>query len=220
MGVDFGPYLKRVVAIVKQNWYSLMPPSVYPPRLQQGKVAIEFVILKDGKVSNMAVRFSSGDVPLDRAAWASITASTPFPPLPEEFPGQLIGLRFYYFYNLKPDESAGTQPRGPDPSANYLCHFDLNTISISPCVGIRVPTGSTLKFVASGKDITDASVTWSVSGPGCSQSSCGTISDAGLYTAPINIPNPPKVIVKATARSDVSITSKSEVTVVQANPPH
>ncbi len=102
MGVDFGPYLTRIVQIVKQNWYTLMPPSVYPPILKQGKLSIEFVILKDGKVSNMAVRTSSGDVPLDRAAWASITASTPFPPLPKEFPGQILGLRFYYFYNLTP----------------------------------------------------------------------------------------------------------------------
>ncbi len=102
MGVDFGPYLTRVVAIVKQNWYNLMPPSVYPPILKQGKLAIEFVILKDGRSTQMAVRTSSGDVALDRAAWASITASTPFPPLPKEFPGQILGLRFYYFYNLEP----------------------------------------------------------------------------------------------------------------------
>lgn len=102
MGVDFGPYLTRITQIVRQNWYSLMPPSVYPPILKQGKLAIEFVILKDGKVSGMAVRTSSGDVPLDRAAWGSITASTPFPPLPKEFPGQMLGLRFYYFYNLQP----------------------------------------------------------------------------------------------------------------------
>ena len=103
MGVDFGPYLTRIVQIVKQNWYTLMPPSVYPPILKQGKLAIEFVILKDGKVSGMAVRTPSGDVALDRAAWASITASTPFPPLPKEFPGQILGLRFYYFYNLNPN---------------------------------------------------------------------------------------------------------------------
>jgi TonB family protein len=102
MGVDFGPYLTRIVAIVKQNWYNLMPPSVYPPILKQGKLAIEFVILKDGKTTSMAVRTSSGDVALDRAAWGSITASTPFPPLPKEFPGQILGLRFYYFYNLQP----------------------------------------------------------------------------------------------------------------------
>jgi TonB family protein len=102
MGVDFGPYLTQIVQIVKQNWYILMPPSVYPPILKQGKLAIEFVILKDGKTTGMAIRTSSGDVALDRAAWGSITASTPFPPLPKEFPGQLLGLRFYYFYNLQP----------------------------------------------------------------------------------------------------------------------
>ncbi|MGA8067563.1 MAG: TonB family protein [Terriglobales bacterium] len=101
MGVDFGPYLTRVVQIVRQNWYNLMPPSVYPPILKQGKLSIEFVILKDGKTTGMVVHTSSGDVALDRAAWGSITASTPFPPLPKEFPGQILGLRFYYFYNLE-----------------------------------------------------------------------------------------------------------------------
>jgi hypothetical protein len=54
MGVDFGPYLKRVVAIVRQNWYNLMPPSVYPLVLKQGKLALELVIPKDGKVKGMA----------------------------------------------------------------------------------------------------------------------------------------------------------------------
>jgi len=103
MGVDFGPYLTRIVQIVKQNWYNLMPPSVYPPILKQGKLSIEFVILKNGETSGMVVHTSSGDVALDRAAWASITASTPFPPLPKEFPGQILGLRFYYFYNLNPN---------------------------------------------------------------------------------------------------------------------
>jgi TonB family protein len=102
MGVDFGPYLTRITQIVRQNWYSIMPPSVYPPILKQGKLSIEFVILKDGKTAGMVVHTSSGDVALDRAAWGSITASTPFPPLPKEFPGQLLGLRFYYFYNLQP----------------------------------------------------------------------------------------------------------------------
>jgi TonB family protein len=101
MGVDFGPYLTRITQIVRQNWYTLMPPAVYPPILKQGKLSIEFVILKDGKTTGMVVHTSSGDIALDRAAWGSITASTPFPPLPKEFPGQLLGLRFYYFYNME-----------------------------------------------------------------------------------------------------------------------
>jgi len=100
MGVDFGPYLARITEVVRENWYNLLPPSVFPPIGKQGKLSIQFVILKDGKVSGMELHTTSGDVALDRAAWASITASNPFPPLPKEFGGQILGLRFYYFYNL------------------------------------------------------------------------------------------------------------------------
>jgi TonB family protein len=100
MGVDFGPYLARITQVVRGNWMTALPPSVFPPILKQGKLSIEFIILKDGKVSGMTLHTTSGDVALDRAAWASITASNPFPPLPKEFPGQILGLRFYYFYNL------------------------------------------------------------------------------------------------------------------------
>jgi outer membrane biosynthesis protein TonB len=102
MGVDFGPYLTRVVQIVRENWYNLMPPSVYPPIRKQGKLALEFVIMKDGSVQGLLRDTTSGDVALDRAAMASVTASTPLPPLPKEFPGKLLGVRFYYFYNLEP----------------------------------------------------------------------------------------------------------------------
>ena len=114
MGVDFGPYLTRIVQVVKANWYNIMPPSVYPPIRKQGKLAIEFSILKNGTVTGMTLRTPSGDVALDRAAWGSITASNPFPPLPREFVSQCgvpirdekcnLGLRFYYFYNLDVDK--------------------------------------------------------------------------------------------------------------------
>jgi TonB family protein len=115
LGVDFGPYLTRVVQVVKANWYNIMPPSVYPPIRKQGKLAIEFSILKNGTVAGMTLRTPSGDVALDRAAWGSITASNPFPPLPREFVSQCgvpvrdekcnLGLRFYYFYNLDVDKN-------------------------------------------------------------------------------------------------------------------
>jgi TonB family protein len=114
MGVDFGPYLTRIVQVVKANWYNIMPPSVYPPIRKQGKLAIEFSILKNGTVTGMTLRTPSGDVALDRAAWGSVTASNPFPPLPREFVSQCgvpvrdekcnLGLRFYYFYNLDVDK--------------------------------------------------------------------------------------------------------------------
>jgi TonB family protein len=102
-GVDFGPYLARVVMIVKKNWYSMIPESAMPPIMKKGKLQIRFVILKDGKVSAMVLEATSGDTPLDRAAWSAITFSNPFPPLPQEFPGQNLGLRFRFYYN--PDKT-------------------------------------------------------------------------------------------------------------------
>jgi TonB family protein len=67
--------------------------------MKKGKLAIEFAITKDGKIADMHLVASSGDVPLDRAAWGGITSSSPFPPLPTEFGGQYLALRFRFFYN-------------------------------------------------------------------------------------------------------------------------
>jgi len=103
MGVDFGPYLARVLHDVKMNWYNLIPEAARAPLMKKGKVSIEFAILKDGRVAGMQLAGSSGDVALDRAAWGGITASNPFPPLPNEFGGQYLALRFHFYYN--PDKS-------------------------------------------------------------------------------------------------------------------
>ncbi len=99
MGVDFGPYMQRVLHDVKKNWYDIIPESALPPLLKKGKVSIEFVIQKNGQVAGLRYVTGSGDVALDRAAYGGITASNPFPPLPREFAGQYLGLRFTFFYN-------------------------------------------------------------------------------------------------------------------------
>jgi TonB family protein len=103
MGVDFGPYLQRVLHDVRLNWYNLIPEVARAPLMKKGKVSIEFAITKDGKVAGMQYVSSSGDVALDRAAYGGITASNPFPPLPSEFRGSYLELRFNFFYN--PDAS-------------------------------------------------------------------------------------------------------------------
>ena len=103
MGVDFGPYLNRVLQNVRQNWYNLIPEVARAPIMKKGKVSIEFAIMKDGTVQGLRYVSSSSDVALDRAAYGGITASNPFPPLPTEFKGQYLALRFHFFYN--PDRS-------------------------------------------------------------------------------------------------------------------
>ena len=100
-GVDFAPYLTRILQTIKQNWINALPPSAYPPIFKAGKTSIVFTILKNGQVSGMALNSSSGDVPLDRAAWGGITASDPLPALPKEFPGQNIVIRIGFYCNME-----------------------------------------------------------------------------------------------------------------------
>ncbi len=104
MGVDFGPYLQRVKHAVEINWYAVIPEIAKAPLLKSGKVVIDFVILKDGRVAGMRVAGPSGEASFDRAAWSGISASNPFPPLPSEFPGEYLQLRFHFFYNPATNE--------------------------------------------------------------------------------------------------------------------
>lgn len=106
MGVDFGPYLQRVIHDVKQNWYNAIPESA---EMKHGSLIIEFAILKDGTVASLKQVTSSGDIPLDRAAYAGIVGSNPFPALPAEFSGQYLALRFKFFYNPTKEEREGLE---------------------------------------------------------------------------------------------------------------
>ena len=99
-GVDFGPYLQRILQDVKENWYVLIPESA---EMKKGKLALEFVIMKDGSVRGLTLTSSSGDTALDTPAMTSIKMSNPFPPLPNEFTGPYLALRFRFYYN--PDKS-------------------------------------------------------------------------------------------------------------------
>ncbi len=101
-GVDFGPYLARVIYIVRRNWLAVIPESA---RLgEKGRVGIIFEILKDGAVPQLRLVASSGADPLDRAAMTAIHASSPFPPLPTEFTGEHLVLQFIFLYNLEPGQ--------------------------------------------------------------------------------------------------------------------
>jgi TonB family protein len=100
MGVDFDPYLLRVYLAVRRNWYSVIPEIA---RLgKRGRVVLQFHILRNGGVQELMLEDASGTPSMDSAAMSSIRLSDPFPPLPSEFPGADVRLRFVYFYNMSP----------------------------------------------------------------------------------------------------------------------
>ena len=128
-GVDFGPYLSRVVQAVRTNWYHLIPDEARAPHLKKGKVFIEFAILPDGRVADMKLTGESGDVSLDRAAWGGITASVPFQPLPSEYHGPYLLLRFHFYYNPAP---------GHSQDANTLFANASSAVAMNDC-GSAIP---------------------------------------------------------------------------------
>ena len=104
-GVDFNSYLLRVYFTVKRNWFSVMPTSVELG--EKGIVYLTFRISRDGSVPSdePIIERNSGKEPLDRAAFSSVRASSPFEPLPAQFKGPYIELRYRYYYNIQPTEA-------------------------------------------------------------------------------------------------------------------
>lgn len=98
MGVDFRPYLIKVLSAVRRNWFAVIPESAKFGR--RGKVIIQFAISREGDVPKLVIAVPSGADALDRAAVAGISASNPFPPLPAEYRGDQVRLQLSFFYNM------------------------------------------------------------------------------------------------------------------------
>jgi len=99
MGVDFGPYMKRLRFTVQAHWDLLIPKVALPPTKKSGTVTIELAVMKNGTVRGMKLVKSSGDPELDKAAWSGITDAIPLPTLPSEFKGDYLQLRCNFLYN-------------------------------------------------------------------------------------------------------------------------
>ena len=98
-GVDFRPYLTQVLAAVRRNWFAVIPESARMG-MTRGRTLIQFSVARNGSVPKLVIAKTSGAPPLDRAAVAGISASNPFPPLPQEYLGQDIRLQFTFLYNI------------------------------------------------------------------------------------------------------------------------
>jgi hypothetical protein len=68
--------------------------------------------------------------------------------------------------------------------------------------GSSVLLGNTLQFTAKVTGTSNTAVSWSVNGVSGGNSLVGTISNAGLYTAPQDLPNPATVTIQATSQAN------------------
>jgi TonB family protein len=98
-GVDFNPYLRRILREIYDEWIPLIPEEARPPLSKSGVTMIRFTILPDGRIGGMHLDGSTHDDALNRAAWGSITGVGQFPPLPSQFHGPNLELRIHYLVN-------------------------------------------------------------------------------------------------------------------------
>ncbi len=102
-GVNFQPYLQRILRLIYQQWIPLLPEEARPPLNKRGTTQVRFTINPDGTIAAMHLDGSSHDDALNRAAWGSITGVGQFPPLPKQLHGPNLELRIHYLVNVDQD---------------------------------------------------------------------------------------------------------------------
>jgi len=108
-----------------------------------------------------------------------------------------------------------TTPLGSATSAVVFRVLDV--IVIQP-PGLTIPVGAAREFTATAGGMPTSNVRWFVNGIPGGEAATGTISGAGIYTAPATLPFPSVVTVAATHTEDSSISASALVTIVPSQP--
>ena len=99
--------------------------------------------------------------------------------------------------------SGTTNPPPPTPGI---------TVAVSP-TSVTLAPGTAQNFGATVTGSTNTSVAWSVNGIVGGNTTVGTITAAGLYTAPAAAPSPATVTVRATSAASTSASAQASVTI-------
>jgi hypothetical protein len=90
------------------------------------------------------------------------------------------------------------------------------TVTVAPQSPTAV-VNQTVAFQATVTGTTNTAVTWEVNGIAGGNSTLGTISTSGTYTAPATVPNPSTVTVSAVSQADKTKSGSSSVLIVASN---
>ncbi len=98
-GVNFDPWLRRFVSQVRRNWFVPLAAQSF-----RGRVVLQFVIHRNGRITDVHVARPSDIDSFNRAAYNAIVGSNPTEPLPVEFPDDFAPFTVTFFYNERPGD--------------------------------------------------------------------------------------------------------------------
>lgn len=85
-------YLNQVRKKISENWMWSQTTS------GSFRTVIYFRIYRDGQISEPVYKEHSGSQAFDSLAWRAIKTSAPFPPLPDGYPEDNLGIYFEFNY--------------------------------------------------------------------------------------------------------------------------
>ena len=92
--------------------------------------------------------------------------------------------------------SVSSSPPSPSPPPPI-------TVTVNP-TNASVLLGNQVTFTATVTNTSDTAVSWSINGVPGGNATLGTITSAGVYTAPVDMPSPATVQVTATSHADAT----------------
>ena len=84
-------YTSMLVKKISRNWQ-------WAVEFGRLKSVVYFKIQKDGTLSDVAIKETSGDALFDQQALRAIQLCDPFPPLPDEYPENNLGVFFEFSF--------------------------------------------------------------------------------------------------------------------------
>jgi len=108
-----------------------------------------------------------------------------------------------------------------DPTKSGTATITITgTFSLTLTGPASINTGAAANFLATLTPVAGSNpsrtIQWSVSGAGCTGAACGSISSAGIYTAPILAPSPATVQIRAMPLADPSKSASVTLTILSA----
>ena len=110
-----------------------------------------------------------------------------------------------------------TATSGAHPTKNASATVTITpagAVSVSP-TSASVQVSATQPFSATVTGSNNTGVTWSVNGVAGGNTTTGTISASGLYTAPASVPSPATVTISATSAADPTKSASASVTITR-----